>query len=159
MYEKRIKKEILNILDLYGNVSVIKEDLQYIIKIGIESNNNASKSQTGKIITIHLNSHYPFQPPPTLINNTNYIDMLCIKDTFVKEKIQSIYKVGCLCSKSIICPNIWSPSNKLENIVDEIKKNNKIIKNIYCMKFTYMLCRSYGIYCLEIPELICKNYI
>ena len=148
MFEKRITKEISEIIEKYGNISIIKEKGKYTISI----------NTIGKTITIHINSHYPFRSPHILINNNEYHSMLCIKDAFVTENLQSIYNIDCLCCKSLICPNIWSASCKIIDIVEEIRKNSKIIKKIYCMKFTYLLCRSYGINCLEIPELICKNY-
>ena len=147
--EKRLSREIFEIINDYKNISIIQNDNKYILKIKVSN----------RFITIQLDHKYPFKQPNVIIGTIPYHTMLCISDTFIINKLNSIYKIDCLCCKSIICPNNWKPIKNIVNILDEIKINTSIVQSLLYMKYTYMICNSYNIFCEEIPELICKNFL
>ena len=144
--DKRIIKEIKDIVNNYNNISIIKTPDSLVLKVNVKF----------KIIKVIINKSYPFKSPEIFINNKNYHSVLCIKDNYVLKNIRERYKIDCLCCKSIICPALWNPSKNILNILDEVRINGEILRKLYLEKIIYMLCKSYGIYCLEIPDFICK---
>ena len=146
---KRVKREIQDILEKYNNVTCTKlfPKNEYEIKINFKN----------RLITFLIKKNYPFASPIVKINGNEYIDMLCIyKDKFSKTILNDYYDIDCLCCKSLSCPNLWKPGIRLLDFMLEIETNISISETIIAIKYTYIVCKSKNIFCNEIPEYICK---
>jgi len=71
-------------------------------------------------ITIYIPTNYPFLAPHIVINNTPYINM--VKTTLIAELIESQKGVikECLCCSTCVCPDLWLPSTRIINVLQEI---------------------------------------
>ena len=90
--------------------------------------------------TAKLPSNYPFRAPSLFINDKPYLKMIRFKTKKLKNK-----KIDCLCCKSLTCTNNWSPSKKVNDVIEEFFDNKKIIKKIVSKWFLTEICIKYNI--------------
>jgi len=139
LLKKRITREWNMLHDSPNNISINtyidkRSNLPVLIIIDEKFKNN--------IYTIILNKNYPLEPPTIKINFKLYIDFLKLNNKSI-EILKKIHYKDCLCCDSIVCPNNWSPSYSIYNIIQEIRKNisykrdikYKIIVNIIKNKY------------------------
>jgi ubiquitin-protein ligase len=124
---KRLKHEFNNMYKLYDDVKIcINEDAKNVNVIILEKifdDNNYSYNK----YAFEINYHYPFVCPKVFFNDKNYYDFLTYDDNYIHKQLQDDH---CLCCKSLTCSNNWAPSVTLIHIINEIKENVKIKKNI-----------------------------
>ena len=170
--KNRLKIEILDIIKYYypsnlfllniyikDNILYICEDMYYesipikksnlIIKLykKIHCNNINLEifDKSNNIIILFeffTNNVYPFQAPSQIkINNYNYINLLQnINKTFLHKITNSSL---CLCCKSIICSNNWTPTITLKSILNEIYTNIYLKKLYIYHIFIKIIVRKY----------------
>jgi hypothetical protein len=73
-------------------------------------------------ITIYIPTNYPFMAPRIVINNTPYTNV--VKTTLITELIETQYGNDnikeCLCCSTCMCPNLWLPSIRIIDVLQEI---------------------------------------
>ena len=69
-------------------------------------------------IDIFYKKNYPFSPPSKILLNGNNIFHHYQN---IMKKNKDIIE-GCICCKSLLCSDIWTVMNTLENIIEEILK-------------------------------------
>ena len=109
MLNKRLKKE-LSRLDNYEVINEKKILFNNIIQYPI---------------TFVITQDYPFRGPQVIIENIDYIETL--RCQFYQE-IKEISDSECLCCDSLTCPNNWNVTNKIIDLIDEIKYNFSLKK-------------------------------
>jgi len=121
-YIKRVNNEIDFLLNLNKyKVSIYQDD--NIIDISVNYNNN--------YYNFIFDSSYPFKPPKEVkYNNIDYFTLVKITSVIFIKLLTKMYGQKCLCCDSIICGNIWNPSFKIINIIDEIDNIVKIKQSI-----------------------------
>jgi hypothetical protein len=78
-----------------------------------------------------ITDDYPFKPPKNFrINYKNYKKYLKINSSKTLNELKLYTGFSCLCCYSISCGDNWFPSLKLNNFIDEYKKNKKYRNNI-----------------------------
>jgi ubiquitin-protein ligase len=123
---KRLKGEYYRLLPLYNSVNIIRDEDSKIIFI-IEKNDKDNNQKTNYSFVISKN--YPYLPPTVYINNKNYGELLRCPNKFLKI-LKYIRGIDCLCCKSCICRNNWSPAMTMKYIIEEIGYNKMTKFNI-----------------------------
>ncbi len=70
---------------------------------------------------------YPFKPPRVYINDESIRDKLCHATKILEVR-------ECLCCNSILCPNNWSPTKHICDIMTEYNNIYEQIKNSLYLK-------------------------
>jgi len=129
LVSKRIMKEYNELLILYDLVSIeileideINKKKKIIIYI---------QKQNTNIYKFIINENYPFTPPKIFINDDNYNKFLNLRSLRFNSVLKYMKGYECLCCKSIICQNNWSPGYTIKNLINEIDNNKKIKQNIF----------------------------
>tara|TARA_Y100000389_G_scaffold180234_1_gene194903 strand:+ start:97 stop:633 length:537 start_codon:yes stop_codon:yes gene_type:complete len=147
---KRVFKEIMrdNL-----NAELIKNDLYVLLDV-----NGTTKKRLDSInccIFLKFNlKNYPWNYPLTtlIINNSN--------DKYKEIKLNNVYKtnkifskeikrmsgVDCLYCNSFLCDHLWSPTCKIQNIIDEFKNITylkfRAVERLYCDKIQEQLIKT-----------------
>ena len=91
----------------------------------------------GKIVEINHNSHYPFIPPRITIDD---VPLCYSRNSFpprLWDKYYDQFK-KCMCCENIRCPEKWSPTFSVFNILNEyelFKDKLKTIQKKYMFQF------------------------
>ncbi len=116
---RRINSELHEILNIYSKVICEKENDNIIFNFKVDDFN----------IFFKMKNDYPFKPPITKINNYDYITLIGNTNSHYLNEIKGTKGI-CLCCISLLCSNNWCPVIKLLDIINEIKYNLNIKKNI-----------------------------
>ena len=114
-YGKHEKKSIGNILSIktYIDGPVIKYNVKFELK--------------SVVMDCVLNKNYPFSHPEKVyINNKSYTGYFETNEE-IKEYFLKYRNIICLCCDTLTCPNMWSPTNYLTDIVNEYIDRNNIV--------------------------------
>ena len=146
LVNKRIRKELEKLSDKvnFEKNIVILNNKEYIIEISI----------CNITIKFYISQYYPFKKPYKItINNILYIDILTNLHCDITKKM---YNKMCLCCESILCR--WSPTLKLENLIEEILKNIGYINSYYHKQSFRLLSANGGRYGDSpfLPDDICR---
>jgi len=116
------------------------------------------KTEKGNILHFDIPKNYPFRGPileiQTPTHSYSYKEQLSnmppdihyfiqYPDHYFKQSIQPTKKqrdLVCLCCKSILCEDNWSPIIMIYRIIIEIEKYNKIKKEIYYKLIVNRFC-------------------
>ena len=135
----------INISSEYRNNNI---DYKYFISLNLDNID----------LKIILEDKYPFTPPILYINEKLYNNMLSLQDIFIKGELRKM-DIECLCCKSKLCYNNWSPSYKLVEIIDEYMENRNIIIKIIYRKYLLLINKSNdNIFPQEIIEVISQYF-
>jgi len=145
---KRLHNEIVELYEKYNNFTVIYKKL--VIDFVI----------LGRLKFV-IPSMYPFRPPEMFIlklveNNPieiNYVDSLRTNSHRIKKYLECYYD-GCICCKTMLIPNNWSPTYHIQKIIQEIE----IYNEMKCM-IKYHLCLDDIMwkYIYKKPLVICSD--
>ena len=141
-YKKRLLRDLGQIRDRNYQITTI-----YIDSLREDLSINVYDKVCDTIYTfVFKHSKYPFLPPYLQINYKSYLHFYKTKNEYVINEIEKYIGNKCMCCKSIICHNNWSPTNSLINIIEEHKYFRNIIKknayNAYVsvIKRKYLVC-------------------
>ena len=115
-----------------------------LIERGEKENNN--------IYNFTIDLHYPFRPPKVKINYQSYFNFLKINTTKFNHILKNTFHKGCFCCESIICGQNWTPSYRIETIIEEIKNIIKIRKNIIKKYYSDIIIQKYLISDISFDE-------
>ena len=109
---KRVAHECDILYDQYPNLSLLNNSnqLEMIITEG--------KEKYGFIFT----DTYPFIPPLIYYNDEPYLELLKVKTKFEKTMLKKYKNKECLCCDSYYCSENWTPTLRLNIVIDEIKE-------------------------------------
>jgi len=120
LYIKRLHNEILELYNIYDDFMVIyKKPCVDFVLMG-----------RWKFV---IPKKYPFSPPMVYSLKTSenepcdisYIDSLKTKSSRIIHYLDHYYD-GCICCKSILVPDNWSPTYYIQKIVQEIELFNEV---------------------------------
>jgi len=106
---RRVNNEIADLKLKNPNIefNLIKiSDLEYNLKFNFQ----------GKELKIILDPSYPFKPPGLLVNGNDFFEIIRKSDTTM---IKKIYGFDCFCCESYLCSKNWSPSIRLDDIINQ----------------------------------------
>lgn len=106
-------------------------------------------------IKIKCNGRYPFIKPIVYINDTYYNDFFRTNLIVQKKYIKLLINEKCLCCKSILCSNAWSPGMDIKYILDEL--DSKIEIRINAIKLFYLdkiTIKYFGPYFIDIKTYL-----
>ena len=132
---KRLGYELLFLTDEYKNIIVNKEN----IVINNDNDNDKIISiqynfTDDLYIKILLTNDYPFKAPIIYINHYLYKKYIHIFKKNINEIIYFL-NIPCPCCITITEQHNWSPSNTINNIIDEYIKNCKLFHNLYKINY------------------------
>ncbi len=110
------------------------------------------------IYLFRIPKFYPFKPPILHINGMNIIELLHKYQKFL-ETIGIEKQLECICIKSLFCSNNWSPKIKIEDLIQEVQKEKRLIKHKYKCIFIKPLLIKNNIYENGILNTIISFYI
>ncbi len=91
--------------------------------------NTVSFQYKNKNIFMQLND-FPFRPPKIQINNTPFSYCPSAYPKRLWGRYMRLYPNNCLCCKSIICDNNWSPAFRLGQVLSEYNEFTEKLKTI-----------------------------
>jgi hypothetical protein len=123
VYFRRLGKDIEDLLPDYPSCKVVfVYDLDVPVLI-IEDNND--------VFEITLHKSFPFKCPQKItVNGSPYSSILVCNDPYRKKCLKMMNGVECLCCRSVMCNNNWTIQTRLKNVVNEIKENIEINKQL-----------------------------
>jgi len=151
---KRIANEIQEMLPIYKSISVEYEENRATITI--------MKQQTvptpTPTIEFCIKEGYPFTPPTitittTMTNRIPYMTWLKTNSPRIHQTLKKITNTDCLCCSTILCPNRWSPTMTLRNILQEIERTHQLKRKIKYILATKDIGKKFNL-----PEVI-ETYI
>ena len=149
-FSKRVDYELEELFKQCDNIKVIKDKENCNeICIEIENKNN--------IIKIILGDTFPFKVPEVYVNNIRYINFLQSPSLRMSKIIDNELQLNCMCCRSILNKNLWAPSTKFTNIINEVDKNIRIKKYIYFMALINQIKIKYLIRDIDIMSYLFKN--
>lgn len=145
-YKNRLKRDLAQMRDKGYEICYI-----YIDDATQDLTINVCDKICNTIYTFSFNhSRYPFVPPNLQINYKSYFYFYRTTNEYVINAIQQYIGSNCMCCKSIVCPNNWSPANSLTNIIEEHKYFRNIIrKNAYAV-YVAAIKRQYLIHDIDL---------
>jgi len=106
---RRVNNEIADLKLKYPNIefNLIKiSDKEYNLEFNFQGNK----------LNIILDPCYPFKPPGLLVNEKDFFEIVRKSDSTM---IKKIYGFDCFCCQSYLCSKNWSPSIRLDDIIDQ----------------------------------------
>ena len=145
--KSRLKNECNILYKDYHNVviDVVPDKITVSATEFMNTNNNNIITSKKRVYKFILNSHYPFRPPESYLNNTIYSTILQMKGDYEKEMVKKIKGQDCLCCHSVICNANWSPAIKLFNIINEIKSTLKFKRDMINVMLADKIKKQYNI--------------
>tara|TARA_Y100000816_G_C26089706_1_gene575660 strand:+ start:189 stop:644 length:456 start_codon:yes stop_codon:yes gene_type:complete len=131
---KRIYGEISRFDVETSNYVLEKKDTNYYLKI----------AYLGDTYEFKLLKTYPFCPPILYINGYEYLNLMH-KYWNSFDKFYNTKKC-CICEKTILCGNKWSPAYKIKDIINETDQFKILFKTIYKIKYIKPLLKKYYIF-------------
>ena len=138
---KRLKIEIEYMYPYYNQIIVGTTELNQL-KITVIEYDSSNKRQRYDFI---IHEGYPFNSPEVFFQNRYYRDFLRMSIYTTKElaRFKKITGQDCLCCYSLTCLENWRPSAKLTNIIQEIRKNRKMKRDVLNSLFADKIKRRY----------------
>jgi hypothetical protein len=131
---RRIVKDLKELNETY---TITRVDNDYFYN---PEYNTVTFNYDKKHVVIQIDD-YPFKPPTIKINNIPLVyNPINFPSRLWKRYIQ-IYPNNCMCCKTILCPNNWSPCLKLKHALNEYTvfvEKLKIIGNILMFERIYL---------------------
>tara|TARA_Y100000996_G_C22119774_1_gene477559 strand:- start:124 stop:528 length:405 start_codon:yes stop_codon:yes gene_type:complete len=90
------------------------------------------------LVIIYLDiQSYPFHPPRRIkLDNVNYL-------SFLARPIFKTISPRCLCCQSLLCPDNWGPVKTMNDILNEVKQNLKLLLRIQQRLCATVIARKY----------------
>ena len=136
---RRLKKELLNMYELYE--TVIVELIQNSENFHIIVYETKENKQICYTFLISVN--YPFVCPTVFLNNYAYKRLLISATNYEMQSLKTLTGLDCLCCQSLTCSINWSPGYMLENIMNEINTYKQIKRNIVLKICANKIIRKY----------------
>ena len=145
--KSRLKNECNILYKDYHNViiDVIPDKITITATEFIVTQSNNEPITKQRVYKFILNSHYPFRPPESYLNNTIYSTILQMKGDYEKEMVKKIKGQDCLCCHSVNCSANWSPAIKLFYIINEIKDTLKFKRDVINVMLAAKIKKQYNI--------------
>tara|TARA_B100001248_G_C27159863_1_gene352971 strand:+ start:197 stop:655 length:459 start_codon:yes stop_codon:yes gene_type:complete len=99
---------------------------------------------------------YPFTPPILYVNYIEYIKL--IHSYWHLFKMDEIRGTTCICEKTLLCSNNWTPSINIKIILKEVLSTKAYFKTIYKLKYITPILNNNNIFENAIGDKI-KNFI
>tara|TARA_A100001015_G_scaffold201903_1_gene225442 strand:+ start:118 stop:582 length:465 start_codon:yes stop_codon:yes gene_type:complete len=113
--ERRIGIEIIDTALMYNLVNVKYNEQSECVTIGMVVCDLDLK--------IELDKNFPFTPPRSItINNKNYVDILLISPSKLRNIGLEYGYPKCFCCVSLMCNDRWNPSSRIPDLYEEIKQ-------------------------------------
>ena len=128
--------QLLEKQNWYINLEKDEKDKNVIITL-IEN------ERENNIYSFKVDECYPFRPPKIHVNYKNYLELLKINSLNFNKILRKTFKKDCFCCESIICPNNWNPSHRIDKIIREIKDVIQMKKNIIKKYYADIIIQKY----------------
>lgn len=126
-FNKRIKKDIDILTEIYPNHKLYTDEISNFITLEIFENSDTNIP----IYKFVIKKFYPFAPPNVYYKNLSYENIYKISSQRVQKYLNLLTNNECLCCSSILCSNNWHLSFNFFDIISEINNYRKIKKNIF----------------------------
>lgn len=141
---KRISRESPQILEKYGNYSLIENKETNKIEMLINYDED--------IIKIVFPDSYPFTSPTLYINKLNYREMLVFRTKWYRDYMEENH-IDCLCCISVLCSNRWFPAITITRIIEEYISNKIYVKKMIHTYYVRRITRDNNL-CQELIDKI-----
>jgi hypothetical protein len=132
LFNKRIKKDVENLINLYPNNKILVDDVFGYITLELYDNEiNTIDDNVNPIYKFIIKKMYPFSPPDVYYKNLHYDNIYKISSQRQQTYLKQLTSKDCLCCCSILCSNNWCISLNFFDIIHEINNFRKIKKNIF----------------------------
>tara|TARA_Y100000816_G_C26107800_1_gene589400 strand:- start:6247 stop:6714 length:468 start_codon:yes stop_codon:yes gene_type:complete len=149
IFTRRLDRELEELSCSYIVYSVDATSQSGIINITIDHNND--------IYVFGIPKFYPFKPPFLHINGLDIISVLHSYQNFLLE-IGVKKHTECICMNSLFCGNNWSPKIKIEDLIQEVEREKRLIQKKYKIKFIKPILIKNNIYEDAILNIILSFY-
>jgi ubiquitin-protein ligase len=81
---------------------------------------------------IFIKNAYPFSPPKLILNGRPYNYYLKNSTNAFRDILYKFTRFRCFCCETILCPDNWSPSFTILDIIKEVNRFHDV-----CLEFAY----------------------
>jgi ubiquitin-protein ligase len=144
---KRISRELTGLFDKHDNnyylMSVDVKDKYYKNKEYYPYSIKLYEISTNRIYEFLLGNNYPFYPPKLNINDKPYSYYYKPSLNSFNELLLKYKKIRCLCCKTMICGDNWSPAFTIPHIIKEVHEFANYFKEISNRAIIKVIKRKY----------------